>query len=149
MKALSIISAVLLFNLFACTTPQQDTTQTDSNVRLVKEFFEHFNKHDWQKMANMYADTVEFKDPSFGTKSILQTRLQTIQKYTELNKIFSNLNDKIIALYPSGNKHIIVEFISSGTAADGTKFELPICTIFTIENNLITKDYTYYDNFEE
>lgn len=45
-------------------------------------------------------------------------------------------------------KHITVESISTGTAADGSKFELPICTIFTIENGKITKDFTYYDNFQ-
>lgn len=51
-------------------------------------------------------------------------------------------------MYPSGENHIIVEFVSSGTAPDNSKFELPICTIFTIENGLITKDFTYYDNFD-
>ncbi|WP_198412578.1 nuclear transport factor 2 family protein [Kaistella antarctica] len=54
----------------------------------------------------------------------------------------------MIQIYPSGNQHIIVEFISRGTAPDNTKFELPICTIFTIENGLITKDFTYYDNLD-
>ena len=44
---------------------------------------------------------------------------------------------------------MIVEFISTGTAEDGSQFELPICTIFTIENGKITKDFTYYDNFNE
>jgi len=52
-------------------------------------------------------------------------------------------------MYSSGDKHVIVEFISTGTAPDNSKFELPICTIFTIENKKITKDFTYYDNFED
>jgi hypothetical protein len=55
----------------------------------------------------------------------------------------------VIQTYPSGDKHIIVEFVSSGTAPDSSKFELAICTIFTIENGLITKDFTYFDNFED
>jgi ketosteroid isomerase-like protein len=59
------------------------------------------------------------------------------------------LKDEVKAVYPSGENHIIVEFISTGTAPDNSKFELPICTIFTIENGKITKDFTYYDNFEE
>ena len=42
---------------------------------------------------------------------------------------------------------MIVEFVSTGTAPDGTKFELPIVSIFTIEEGMITKDWTYYDNF--
>ncbi|WP_310556842.1 nuclear transport factor 2 family protein [Flavobacterium sp.] len=59
------------------------------------------------------------------------------------------MNDKIIQIYPSGEHTVIVEFVSSGTAEDGSKFELPICTIFTIEKGKITKDFTYFDNFEE
>ena len=78
-----------------------------------------------------------------------QTGKQLAAKYEELHVLFSNLKDKVIQMYPSGDKHVIVEFISSGTAEDGTTFELPICSILTIEHGKITKDFTYYDNFEE
>ena len=83
-----------------------------------------------------------------GTDLVKQSRQQIIEKYTELNEIFPDLKDEIVQVFPSGEKYMIVEFISRGTAEDGSKFELPICTIFTIENGLITKDFTYYDNFE-
>jgi len=43
----------------------------------------------------------------------------------------------------------IVEFVASGTAPDGSPFELPIAAIFTIENGVITHDFTYYDNVGE
>ena len=119
------------------------------NEKLVKQYFEHFNNHQWEKMANMYAEITEFKDPSLGQGIIKQTRQQTIDKYSELNKVFPDLHDQVIKTYPSGDKHIIVEFVSSGTAPDNSKFQLAICTIFTIENGRITKDFTYYDNFEE
>ena len=97
----------------------------------------------------MYAETSEFKDPSLGQGIVKQTRQQIVDKYTELNKVFPNLHDKVIQTYPSGDKHIIVEFVSTGTASDNSKFELSICTILTIENGIITKDFTYYDNFNE
>ncbi|WP_196892330.1 nuclear transport factor 2 family protein [Aureivirga marina] len=121
----------------------------NENLALIKEYFVHFNNHHWDTMANMYVESAEFKDPSFGIKTVKQTQKEIFEKYKELNQIFPDLNDKVIAMYPSGDKNIIVEFISTGTAPDGSKFELPICTIFTIENGKITKDYTYYDNFEE
>lgn len=123
--------------------------ETSANEKLVKTYFEHFNNHDWNKMANMYVDNAEFKDPSLGEGIVKQTKQQIIDKYSELNGVFPDLHDKIIQIYPSGEKHIIVEFVSSGTAPDNSKFDLPICTIFTIENGLITKDFTYFDNFEE
>lgn len=146
MKSIAIILSTALL-LCACDN-QKNSASTD-NETLVKQYFEHFNKHEWAKMANMYAENAEFKDPSLGQGIVKQTRQQIMDKYAELNKIFPNLHDQVIQIYPSGDKHIIVEFVSTGTAPDNTKFELPICTILTIENGLITKDFTYFDNFDE
>ena len=88
-------------------------------------------------------------DPTLGKTIVKQNRKQIIEKYSQLHKIFPDLNDKVINIYTSGENVVVVEFISSGTALDNSKFELPICTIFTLENGLIVKDFTYFDNFEE
>jgi ketosteroid isomerase-like protein len=128
---------------------QQSATVTDNsaeNIAIVNQLFERFNTHDWKAMADLYIDTADVKDPSFGVSSVKQTKEQTVQKYTELNKLFPNIKDSVTAMYPSGNKHVIAEFISTGTGPDGKTFALPICSILTIENGKITKDYTYYDN---
>lgn len=139
--------------LISCNNQTQNnmaiTIQQTNNEKLVQQYFEHFNNHEWTKMANMYAETSEFKDPSLGQGTVKQTRQQIIDKYSELNKIFPDLHDQVIQTYPSGDKHIIVEFVSTGTAPDNSKFELQICTILTIENGIITKDFSYFDNFEE
>jgi ketosteroid isomerase-like protein len=146
MKKLFLILA-LYFISISCNNKSKD--MENENEKLVRQYFEYFNSHNWTKMAEMYVESADFKDPTLGIGIVKQTRLQTIKKYAELKEIFGDLNDKIIQIYPSGEKNIIVEFISSGTAVDGSKFELPICTIFTIENGKITKDFTYFDNFEE
>lgn len=52
-------------------------------------------------------------------------------------------------IYPVDEEHIIVEFVSTETAADSSKLRLPVCAIFTIENGKITKDFTYFDNFDD
>ncbi len=132
----------------ACTPHNPPTLHTE-NVALVHEYYAHFNNHAWEKMAAMYTETAEFKDPSLGQGIVNQTRQQTIQKYRQLQATFPDLHDQVVQLYPSGDRHVIVEFVSTGTAPDGSKFTLPICTIFTIENGKIVKDFTYYDNFEE
>lgn len=146
-KLTTILLATILF--ISCNQTKAKKMEPSTNEELVKTYFEHFNKHDWSAMANMYSETADFKDPSLGIGIVKQTRQQTIEKYAELNKVFPDLKDTVIAAYPSGKNHIIVEFISSGTALDNSKFELPICTIFTIENGKITKDFSYFDNFEE
>ena len=145
-----ILILLITLSLISCTNQSKTTTmKSTENEKLVKTYFEHFNNHDWKKMAEMYTETADFKDPSLGIRIVKQTQQQTIKKYSELNNVFPDLKDEIKAVYPSGDNHIVVEFISTGTAPDNSKFELPICTIFTIENGKITKDFTYYDNFEE
>ncbi|WP_394991148.1 nuclear transport factor 2 family protein [Emticicia sp.] len=146
-KLLTLFFTIL--SLIACNNTKEKTIETSDNEKIVKLYFEHFNNHDWTKMANMYAEISEFKDPSLGQGIVKQTRQQIIDKYSELNKVFPDLHDQVIQTYPSGNKHIIVEFVSSGTGPDKAKFELAICTILTIEKGVITKDFTYFDNFDE
>jgi ketosteroid isomerase-like protein len=114
----------------------------------VQAYFAHFNRHDWAKMAALYADTADCKDPSLGPGIVKQTRQQTIAKYTALQQLIPDLHDSVVQVYPAGKNHLVVEFVSTGTGPDKKPFALPICTIFTIENGLITKDYTYYDNME-
>lgn len=143
-----ITTTILTIILLASCNNQNPTNMTTTeNEKIVKQYYEHFNNHEWKKMAEMYTATSDFKDPSLGQGIVKQTRQQIIEKYSELSEMFPDVKDEIIQIYPSGDKHIIVEFISTGTAPDGSKFELPICTIFTIENGKITKDFTYYDNF--
>ena len=137
------------FALISCNNQTKNNMTITDNEKLVKQYFEHFNKHEWTKLANMYSEISEFKDPSLEQGIVKQTRQQIVDKHSELNKIFPDLHDQIIQIYPSGDKHIIVEFVSSGTSPDNSKFELPICTILTIENGIITKDFTYFDNFDE
>ena len=148
-KVLTFLTTVIILASCNNQNQQKNPTTMTANEKLVNQYFEHFNKHEWTKMAGMYAETSEFKDPSLGQGIIKQTRQQTIDKYSELNKVFPDLHDKVTQTYPSGDNHIIVEFVSGGTAPDNSKFELAICTIFTIENGLITKDFTYFDNFDK
>jgi ketosteroid isomerase-like protein len=145
----TILIILILSFTTSCTEKNNYSEQAKKNSEIVKEYFEHFNNHDWQKMAEMYIETAEFKDPTLGRGIVKMTRTEIIAKYSELNGIFSDIHDKVIQTYPSGEKNIIVEFISSGTAPDNSKFEVPICVIFTIENGKITKDFSYFDNFEE
>lgn len=144
------IFIILILSLtISCTEKINSSEHTEKNQKIVEQYFEHFNNHEWQEMAKMYIETAEFKDPTLGEGIVKMTRAEIIAKYSELNGIFTDIHDKIIQTYPSGKKNIIVEFVSSGTAPDNSKFELPICAIFTIENGKITKDFSYFDNFEE
>lgn len=146
MKSL-FISILLLIVIASCDEVSKDNTENEEQLlALVTKNFEYFNGHKWVEMAGMYTETADFRDPSLGTEVVKQTRKQMIEKYTNLNNSFRDINDQIVQIYIAGSNQVVVEFISTGTGVDGHKFKLPICTIFTIENGLITKEFTYYDN---
>ena len=149
MKAFKIlISGIIFCSMFITCNNSNDKIQAE-NKELIENYFKLFNEHKWKELSELYVENAEFKDPSLGNGIVKQSKAEFVKKYTELNQVFPDLKDRVIQVYPSGEKNIIVEFVSTGTAPDQSKFELPISTIFTIENGKITKDYTYYDNFEE
>lgn len=129
------------------TTPTTTTTNppatTDKTV-VVRKMFDAFNSHDWDAMAKCYVDSAEFLDPSFGKKYIKQSHQQLIKKYADLQKSAPDINDQLLGVYAFEDK-VIAEFVSSGTSG-GQKWTLPICTVFTVKDEKITRDATYYDN---
>jgi predicted SnoaL-like aldol condensation-catalyzing enzyme len=143
--------AISLFTLISCNNPkQQNSNNRDNsatNKAIVEQYYKHFNSHEWKKMADMYIEQPEMKDPSYGIKNVKVTKADIEKKYSELNQMIPDVHDKVIKMYHSGD-NVTVEFESSGTTPDGSKFILPICTIFEIKNGKITKDLTYYDNFD-
>ena len=132
----------------ACRQEESGGTRErrEKNIRLAGQVYDAFNRHDWAGMAELYADTAEFKDPSFDRDIVRQTRQQIEEKYRKYGEMSPDIRDSVVAVYAAGETHVIVEFVSSGTGPDGVRWSLPICTIFTIEDGMITGDYTYYDH---
>lgn len=137
---------IILTAVVACKQPQNAETRS-KNTETAAKVFEHFNAHRWEEMAALYADSAEFLDPSYGMSLVKVNKSDLVKKYQELEGIFPNIRDSIVAIIPSADeKSVTVQFISLGTAPDGSKLELPICTVLFFENGSIVKDFTYYDN---
>jgi ketosteroid isomerase-like protein len=116
----------------------------DRNLTTAGKLFETFNRHDWKAMAELYADTASFLDPSFGMEYVRKTRTETAAKYAELQALFPDIHDEVVGMYPSADK-VTVEFVSTGTAGDTLSFKLPIITVLTFKDGVIVRDATYYD----
>jgi ketosteroid isomerase-like protein len=141
--------AIIITLTSACNKRLEETKIVDTstqNKALIEEYYAHFNKHDWQKVTDMYADKPTMKDPAYGIENVLMTKAEILKKYTELSQQIPDVRDSIINMYHAGN-NVIVEFESKGTGPDGKPFVVPICTIFEFQNGKISKDLTYYDNF--
>ncbi|NND31465.1 MAG: SnoaL-like domain-containing protein [Saprospiraceae bacterium] len=119
--------------------------RSSANIALIKLLFHYFNQHNWEEVVKLYAEFAEIKDPATGMKSVLQTRDAILENYMKLNKNTPDIADEIENIYESDKGQVIVEYLSTGTLTDGSVWTLPIVSIFSIENNMIKKDFTYYD----
>ncbi|MFZ5971685.1 MAG: nuclear transport factor 2 family protein [Bacteroidota bacterium] len=140
--------ALIYISLLACMFACKQNSGNEKNVAVVQGMFDAFNAHDWDKMASYYSETADFLDPSYGKTYVKKSRQEIASKYREMGEIFPDIYDELKGIYPSGNK-VFVEFVATGTAPDGSKFYLPIGGVLTIENGLIVRDATYYDNSRE
>jgi hypothetical protein len=138
------MKTLLLFLGISLVTISCGTRDNEKNIAVASLMFEAFNQHDWEKMTSYYSDEALFLDPSYGTEYVTKSRKETAGKYAELQKMFPNIRDHIVGMYPSGDK-VTVEFVSSGTLGDTLKFQLPIVTVLTFKAGIIIKDATYYD----
>jgi len=112
----------------------------EANLQTAGNMFAAFNRHDWKAMAGYYIEAASFLDPSFGKGYVTKNRQQTIDKYTALQQMFPGIKDSIVNIFAFDDR-VMVEFVSGDTG-----WRLPICTILTFKDGLITTDATYYDN---
>ncbi|MFN8277163.1 MAG: nuclear transport factor 2 family protein [Chitinophagales bacterium] len=124
----------------------QNQQYQEASASWVSDYFDAFNRHDWQTFASFYADTCRFLDPSLGVEEVKQSREEVRDRYAQLGAVIADVQDSVISTYHSSQDEVVIEFISMGTDKGG-RFRLPICTIFKLREGKIISDHTYYDNF--
>lgn len=141
-KVTAIVTAVSFLTLFlgSCT----HESRSAENETLAREMFAAFNAHDWKKMSSYYSEKAQFLDPSLGIDYTSQTHEQLVDKYSGLQTFFPDIKDELTGVYSFDDK-VVVEFTSTGNSGDSLALKLPIVSILTFADGLITKDATYYD----
>jgi ketosteroid isomerase-like protein len=137
-RTLTVIAGSLL--MIGCAT----SSPHDKNIAAAKKLFDEFNNHNWTEMSLVYAESASFLDPSFGKDYVHKTRSETAAKYADMEKLFPDIHDDVVGIYPSGDI-VTVEFVSTGKMNDSISFRLPIVSVLTFKDGLIVKDATYYD----
>ncbi len=136
---------LIMTSLSSCTNTNKElNAATKHNMEVVNKMFDHFNKHEWDKMSEVYSEDALFLDPSLGTEYVPQTRKEIAAKYLELAQFMPDLQDSIVSMYAVDDK-VFVEFIAHGTTPEGP-FKLPIAAVLTVSGNHIIKDASYYNN---
>ena len=138
MKATPFILFLLVG--IACSNNNQNESY---NEQLIRKLFNSFNEHNWKAMADCYADTAFFLDPSLGVEAVRLTKSDIIAKYAEMEQQISNIRDSVLVITAKDNS-VWVEFISKGTINDSTFLYLPISTHFILKDGKVTHDNTYY-----
>ena len=111
-----------------------------NNVRLTRTFHSSLNHHDWQAVEGLCAGTVRYRGRATHFAEIEESKVRFLTRYrtAPANKTPGLL--EIRQLYPAGAYHVIVEGIAAGEPPDTTS---PVCLIYTIEDNHITRLYAY------
>jgi hypothetical protein len=143
-----LMGAYLGLFLMGCREQSAMEAAVPKQVPISKglSLFEAFNAHNWAAMSRLYSENSQSMDPSFGVDEVSQTRKEIEEKYKALEGMFPDIQDSICYMAPCDSNKILVEFVSKGTASDGSVFRLPITSILTFKNGLIVSDHTYYDN---
>ena len=128
--------------LWACSSSQTadlEQTQTD-NMRLTKTFHAHLNRQNWQAIEGICAETIRYRSRATHFAEVDESKARFLARYRNTRNSTKPGAMEIRQLYPAGAYHVIVEGIASGEPPDTT---LPVCLIYTIENQHITRLYAY------
>lgn len=141
-----LISTLLAGLVCLSCTNDESTAQAD-NVQLVKEVHLLINRHEWEELEKLFADSVSLKGATGGSQIIRQSKQRYINNYRKMQQTFPQLSQHITQLYAAGTHHVIVETIAEGMATDSILLSRSSCTIFTIENQKISRLYIYHPTY--
>lgn len=114
--------------------------QQAANMQLAKALHKHVNHHDWQAAGNLCAETIRYRGRATQFTDIDEPKARFLTHYQNTRSGLRLISMEIRQLYPAGKYHVIVEGVARGDPPDTT---LPVCLIYTIENEHITRLYAY------
>lgn len=137
-----LFSGYMLLVLAACQSgesPGLEQQQT-ANMLLTKTLHKHLNNQNWQAAGTLCADRVRYRDRTMLLADVEESRAWLLDHYRYLHYAGERRALEIRQLYPAGKYHVIVEGLTRGDPPDTTR---PVCLIYTIEHNRITRLYAY------
>jgi len=124
------------------------------NLKILRDYYDVFNKKDFNKGKNLIDDNAEFQVVPFNIKlSGREGYLQVVQGWA------STFPDAIcdITNIIAGEEGAVVEFVGRGTQTGkllspegeilptGKHVDVPFCEVLKIKNGKITSLHTYFD----
>lgn len=137
---------ILSILVISCSKPKK---------QLIEDHFNALNRHNIKMLIKDYAPDVDVTSSAWvgihkGTREMMFDYGRYFHETPDLKYDIENV-------YFSGDSVITVEYTTSGTVTNtakdtpvgmiGKKYILNNCSIFTIHNNRIVKETTYFDQF--
>ena len=143
LQSVARLLALLLTGLLWACKPGPSATleqQQAENLRLTKALHTHLNHRDWQAIGSLCAKTVLYRGRTTRFAPVDVRKADFLTHYrTALNADRPGVFE-VRQLYPAGSHHIIAEGIVTGISPPTA---LPVCLIYTIEDQHITRLYMY------
>lgn len=107
MKKTIVVMAVAI-SLFACTTPQANTTSDaeaanlatfKENAKVVEACFKAFAKNDFAEFSTYVSDSAKFYGPGFND-TVALTKTQWIERLGSFHTILKDVKANILGSYP-------------------------------------------------
>lgn len=128
---------------------------SNGSKQIIQNHFNALNRHDIKSLVKDYAPNVQVT--STGWIGIHNGTKELIVDDTRYFHSSPDLKYDIEHAYFSGDSVVTVVYTSSGTLTNadkntppnmiGKKYILDQCTIFTIHDNRIVREQTYFDQF--
>jgi ketosteroid isomerase-like protein len=125
------------------------------NIRIVREYFDAFNKGDADKVLSYFDNNAESTDMATGIK--LHGQQEMRQNFESMKQAISGLNAKLNNIFAS-DEFVCVEYVIGGTFSGpmslptgtfqptGRKGEVPFCDIYQLRNGKVVTVRTYSDS---
>lgn len=126
---------------------------THNNEQLIRDFFNAFEKKDFDRASSFLAPNAEFR--VIGMDKPLRGPKEIIESCGEWDRAFPDMKSELVNVI-SSNNYVVVEEINRGThkgplmgpggtlQATNRKVEVPACEVFKIENGKIVTWNLYW-----
>ena len=136
----------VLFACLAClagAAPSSTRAGGHDALATVQQKFDAFNRHDADAIERLYARDAALHSPDYpslsGNKPIADT-------YRKIFGMIPDARDDLTSIESAGN-HVYVQFVMRGHlgGAQDKPIALRLMSVYTIQNDRIAEDNTYYD----
>ncbi len=145
MKYSKLWYIILSIVVFSCATDNHEE-EDDSVLQLQEigeEYIQHFNTHNWEKLALLFAPSVDVAMFPAGDNRVTVTNVDLVSMLQDLERAYPDFRYDVVARHPSANT-LIFELYAHGVSPTGDTLSESTCKVLEFDDKmLIKREYNY------